>query len=104
MSYKCIHYDAETENGIPYLLGLYMNNFDYKTVVNDLDGMVEVRKSIVSGGGGVTSYTIGSRSLSRQALSASELLKLWDDLMDKKKQLEQGRSVRKSVGVVFRDW
>ena len=104
MSCKCIQYDAETENGIPYLSGLYINNFEYKTVVNDLDGMVEVRKSIVSGGGGVTSYTIGSRSLSRQALSASELLKLWDDLMAKKKQLEQGRSARKSVGVVFRDW
>lgn len=104
MNYKCIHYDAETEHGIPYLLGLYMNNFDYKTVVNDLDGMVEARKSIISGSGEVTSYTIGSRSLSRQTLSASDLLKLWDDLMDKKKRMEQGRSARKSVGVVFRDW
>ena len=101
---RVIRYDATTEHGIQYLSGLYGSNYDYQQVINDLDGMVEVRKSILSGNGGVSSYAIGSRSLSRQALSASDLLKLWDSLWNKKQQLEQGRSSRKAVAVVSRDW
>ena len=96
--------DTKTENGVPYVSSLYVSNFEYETVVNDLDGLVVARKAIMSGGGSVTSYTIGSRSLSRQALSASEILKLWDQLWAKKKRLEEGRSARKAVGVVLRDW
>lgn len=101
---RSIRYDATTEHGIQYLSGLYRVNAGYSQVVNDLDGMVEVRSSILAGGGGVSSYTIGSRSLTRQALSASELLKKWDDLQNKKLQYEQGRSARKAVAVVLRDW
>ena len=96
--------DAKTENGIPYVSSLYVKNYEYETIVTDLDGLVVTRKSIMSGSGSVTSYTIGSRSLSRQTLSASEILKLWDSLWDRKKRLEEGRSARKSVGVVLRDW
>lgn len=99
-----VNYDAKTDNGVPYVSALYLKNFEYETVVNDLDGLVVARKSIMSGAGSVTSYTIGSRSLSRQTLSASEILKLWDNLWAKKKQLEEGRSARKAVGIVLRDW
>lgn len=96
--------DAKTENGIPYVSALYIKNFEYETVVTDLDGLVVARKSIMGGGGSVTSYTIGSRSLSKQTLSASEILKLWDTLWARKKRLEERRSARKAVGVVIRDW
>ena len=96
--------DSKTENGIPYNSTLYIRNFEYETVVNDLDGLVLTRRSIMTGSGSVSSYTIGSRSLSRQTLSASEILKLWDKLWAKKEQLEQGRTPRKAVGVVLRDW
>ena len=98
-----ITYDKKTENGVPYSSVLYLRNFEYETVVNDLDGLVVTRHAIMKGEGSVTSYTIGSRSLSRQTLSASEVLKLWDKLWAKKKQLE-GYSSRKAVGVVLRDW
>ena len=99
-----IRYDGETEHGIPYITGLYVNNFQYKITVNDLDGLVTARQQIMTGGGSVTQYTIGSRSLSRNALSASDILKLWDTLWTKKEQIEKGRSARKAVGVVLRDW
>lgn len=99
-----IKYDGKTEHGIQYIKSLYSANYEYEMVIDDLDGMVEVRKSILSGGGAVTQYTIGSRSLSRKSLSASDLLKLWDDLWAKKLRLEQGRAPRKAVGIVPRDW
>ena len=97
--------DGRTDNGIPYVTHLFLSNYEYETVINDLDGLVLVRKQIMSGGGSVSSYTIGSRSLSKQALSASEVLDLWDKLWAKKERLEEGRSAtRKAVGVVLRDW
>lgn len=96
--------DSKTENGVPYNSGLYAKNFEYETIVNDLDGLVVTRHTIMTGGGSVSSYTIGSRSLSRQTLSASDILKLWDKLWAKKEQIEQGRTPRKAVGVVLRDW
>ena len=97
--------DGKTENGIPYVTRIYLRNFEYETVINDLDGLIQVRRQIMSGGGSVSSYTIGSRSLSKQALSASEVLDLWDRLWAKKERLEEGRSAtRKAVGVVLRDW
>lgn len=98
-----VTYDTKTENGVPYSSTLYLRNFEYQTVVDDLDGLVVTKHAIMKGEGSVTSYTIGSRSLSRQTLSASEVLKLWDKLWAKKKQLE-GYSSRKAVGVVLRDW
>lgn len=99
-----VTYDAKTENGIPYVSRLYINDFEYTTIVNDLDALVLTRHSIMTGSGSVSSYTIGSRSLSRQTMSASEILKMWDDLWAKKKRLEEGRSARKAIGVVLRDW
>lgn len=105
MRYKRgIRYDAVTTNGVQYLSGLYAVNYEYERVINDLDSMAVIRTSILSGSGSVSSYTIGSRSLSRQGLSASELLKLWDDLWNKKMMLERGGTARKAVGVVYRDW
>jgi len=100
------YYDAQTEHGIPYLTTLYKRSFEYKTVVDDLDGLYVARQGVIAGGGSVTSYTIGSRSLSKQTLSASEILKLWDKLMIEKRRLELGKSsnARKAVGVVLRDW
>lgn len=99
-----IQYDAKTEHGIPYLSALYSANFEYETTVDDLDGLVTTRKSIMSGSGSVTQYSLGSRSVTRQNLSASDVLQLWEKLMAKKKQLEAGGRPRKAVGVVIRDW
>lgn len=97
--------DGKTDNGIPYVTRLYLSNFEYETVINDLDGLILVRKQIMSGGGSVSSYTIGSRSLSKQTLNASEVFELWDKLWAKKERLEEGRrATRKAVGVVLRDW
>lgn len=97
-------YDAKTENGIPYISALYARNFDYEMVITDLDGLAPARKKLLKGGGTVTQYSIGSRSLTRESLSAAELLALWNNLMAKKKQLETGSAPRKAVGVVLRDW
>lgn len=99
-----IQYDARTENGIPYLSALYSANFEYETVVNDLDGLVTTRKSVISGNGAITSYSLGSRSVTRQALSAADVLQMWDKLIARKKELEGGRRPRKAIGVVLRDW
>lgn len=99
-----VQYDAKTENGIPYISVLYSSNFDYETTVNDLDGLVVTRRSIMGGNGAVTSYSLGSRSVTRQSLSATEIMKMWNDLMAKKKQLEAGVRPRKAIGVVPRDW
>ncbi len=99
-----VQYDAKTEHGIPYISALYSSNFEYETTVDDLDGLVTTRKSIMSGNGTVTSYSLGSRSVTRQAMSATEVLQMWDRLMAKKKELETGRKPRKALGVVPRDW
>jgi hypothetical protein len=98
-----VAYDGKTENGIPYIVKLYRENYQYTVTVDDLDTLAPERKSALSGGS-VTSYTIGNRSISREALSASETLKMWDRLMALKLRLEKGMSPRKAVGVVIRDW
>ena len=99
-----IQYDAKTEHGIPYISALYSSSFEYETVVDDLDGLVTTRRSVMSGNGAVTSYSLGSRSVTRQALSVEDVLKMWDKLMAKKKELECGKKPRKAIGVVPRDW
>ena len=99
-----IQYDAKTENGIPYLSALYSANFEYETVIDDLDGLTTARKAVMSGSGAVTSYSLGSRSVTRQALSAKDVLEMWNKLMTRKKELEEGRKPRRAVGVVLRDW
>lgn len=98
-----ICYDAETENGIPFIRGLYINRFEYKDVVDQLDGLYLARQSVLTEGN-VRSYSIGSRSITRAVLSAKDVLALWDKLMAEKLRLEQGRSKRRVVGVVPRDW
>ncbi len=99
-----ISYDAHTVNGIDYISKLYNNNFEYKMIVNNLDGLVNVIQEFSSGSGTVTSYTLGSRQVSRQVSSLSEAREWWDDLMRKKKLLEQNKKPRKAIGVVPRDW
>ena len=99
-----ITYDAETKNGISYISKLYQRNFEYKMTVNNLDGLVNVISTFSSGSGTVNSYTLGTRQVSRQVSSLSEAREWWDDLMRKKKQLEQGKKPRKAVGMVPRDW
>ena len=98
-----ISYDAETENGIPFIRGLYINRFEYKDVVDQLDDLYLARQSVLTQGN-VRSYSIGSRSVTRAVLSAKDVLALWDRLMAEKLRLEQGRSKRRVVGVVPRDW
>ena len=98
-----ICYDAETKNGIPFIRGLYINRFEYKDVVNQLDDLYPVRNEVLTEGK-VRSYSIGSRSVTRAVLSAKDVLALWDKLMAEKLRLEQGRSKRRVVGVVPRDW
>ena len=98
-----IYYDAETENGIPYRMGLYINQFAYRDIVNQLDGLYPARNEVIAGGN-VRSYSIGSRSVTRAVLSAKDILALWDKLMAEKLRMEQGRSKRRTLGVVPRDW
>ena len=98
-----ICYDAETENGIPFIRGLYINRFEYKDVVNQLDDLYPARQSVITEGN-VRSYSSGSRSVTRAVLSAKDVLALWDKLMAEKLRLEQGRSKRRTLGVVPRDW
>lgn len=97
--------DKETDNGIPYNSGLYDRNFEYKTVVTDLDGLVTVRKEIMSGSGSVSHYKIGSREITKGTLTASQVLKYWDDLWRKKELLEgkNGGKARKVFGIIPRD-
>ena len=96
-------YGQETENGVPYIRALYEGSFEYRNVVDDLDGLYPAKREVLSGGN-VRSYTIGSRSVSRAVLPAKEVLALWDKLMAEKARLEQGRSKRRVLGVVPRDW
>ena len=97
-------YDAQTENGIGYYSRLFNLNFEYKMIVNNLDGLVLVIQDFSSGSGTVSSYSLGSRSVSRQVTSLTEAREWWDDLMRQKKLLEQNKKPRKAVGAVPRDW
>lgn len=98
-----VHYDAETKNGIPYITALYDGNFRYKSVVTDLDNMWGAKQTATSGGQ-YKSYTIGDRSVTRSAMTPDRVLSLWDKLMAEKERLEQGRSKRRTLGVIPRDW
>lgn len=99
-----ITYDTSTEHGIGYISRLYSQNFEYKMIVNNLDGLSVVIQEFASGKGTVTSYSLGTRSVSRQVSSLSEARVWWDDLMRRKKLLEQGRRPRKAIGAVPMDW
>jgi len=97
-------YDGKTENGVPYIVSLYIRSYKYSVIVDDLDALAPLRKEVRSGGGAVQSYQIGDRNISRGALSAQDVLKQWDKLMGEKERLESGRKPRKAIGVVHRDW
>ena len=99
-----ISYNNYTKNGIGYVLRLYNNNFEYKSIVNNLDGLVLVIQSFSEGSGTVTSYSLGTRSVSRQVTSLSEAREWWDELIKHKNQIEQGKRPRKAVGYVPMDW
>lgn len=99
-----ITYDKETENGVGYFSWLYSKNFEYKIVVNQLDGLVPVISDFSKGSGTVTSYSLGTRSVTRQVTSLSEAREWWKELMSRKKQLELHKRPRKAVGAVPMDW
>ncbi len=96
-------YDAKTENGIEYISALYAGNFRYRACVDGLDKLT-IQRDAVLGGEAVAGYTIGNRSITRNALSATDVLKQWDKLLAQKLRLENGNAPRKTVGVVHRDW
>lgn len=96
-------YDGKTENGIQYISALYAGNYRYQTCVDGLDKLVKQRDAVLSGEA-VSGYTIGSRSITRNSLSATDVLKQWDKLLAQKLRLEKGNAPRKAVGVVHRDW
>lgn len=98
-----MNYDAKTENGIPYVAKLYAANYKYQVVVDDLDALYPQKKDVL-GGGSVTAYTIGNRSITKSQLSAADVIKRWDKLMAEKLRLENGTKPRKAVAVVHRDW
>jgi len=98
-----MNYDATTTNGIKYISRLYANSYKYQMVVDDLDTLAVTRKDILAGGG-VSGYTIGSRSITKNVLSAEDVLKKFDKLMAQKLQLEKGIGPRKAVAVIPRDW
>ncbi len=102
-----IVYDAETKNGIPYLKSIYeaktARGFRYRDVVNDLDSL-EGAKSAAMASGQYKSYTVGDRSVTRSTMTADRVFSLWEKLMAEKERLEQGRTKRRTLGVIPRDW
>ena len=57
--------------------------------------------------GGVQSYGIGSRNLARYNTDLAQIRAAIKELTDEIDELEallQGESIRKRVGLVFRDW
>lgn len=57
--------------------------------------------------GGVQMYTIGSRSLQRYQTGLANIQQMIDKLRKRERELEAelcGRSARRAVGVVPRDW
>lgn len=97
-------YDSKTENGIPYISGLYHRSFEYEVVVDDLDAIFPVRREAISGRGTVQTYTVAARSVTRNNMDFRQLMSLWDSLMARKLALEGAGSPRKAVGVLIRDW
>lgn len=98
-----MNYDAKTANGIPYVARLYSANYKYQVVVDDLDALYPSKKDIL-GGGSVSAYTIGNRSITKSQLSPSDVIKRWDKLIAEKLRLENGTKPRKAVAIVHRDW
>ena len=57
--------------------------------------------------GGVQSYTIGSRNLSRYQISLADIREMIDKLRKRERELEDelaGIPTRRAVGVTPRDW
>ncbi len=98
-----VNYDGKTENGIPYVTRLYTTSYKYQVVVDDLDALAPQKKDVM-GGGSVSAYTIGNRSITKNQLSANDVIKRWDKLMAEKQRIENGTAPRKAVAVVHRDW
>ena len=96
-------YDGTMENGTKYIVRLYNTNAKYQFVVDEIDMLAPHYKDALSGEG-VSSYTIGSRSLTKNQMSASELISKYEALIAKKISMENGGSARKAVGIVPRDW
>lgn len=99
-----VRYDAKTDNGIEYVSMLYLRNFEYERVINTLDRLAPVVDGLYSGDGTVASYTIGKRSKTTNQMASADVLRRWDRLWVRKRQLEGARPARKTVGVLFRDW
>lgn len=99
-----ISYDGETENGISYVKRLYINNFEYKNIVNNLDGLVNVIAEFSQGEGNVTTYSLGTRSVTRQVATLAEAREWWDELIRRKERLENNKKPRKAVSMVPTDW
>ena len=97
-------YDAKTENGIEYVSSIYNSNYEYIRVVDTLDRMAPTIDGLYSGEGTTTSYTIGRRSKTNSNLTPSDIMRRWDRLWARKRQIEGVRPARKTVGVLFRDW
>lgn len=111
MHYKTAYQpDTTTANGITYSAALYAQvftsrGFRYKTVVDALD---KLYPEYVKGMGVTTGYAIssggGSRSVTKNAPSAKDLMARFDALLAEKEMLERGGSARRAVAAVPRDW
>lgn len=96
-------YDGITENGIEYITTLYERRTDYRTIVQDMDLMYPSYRQVMSGKGPVQSYGIGTRNVSRSVLSADRVIAKYETLRDRKLNMENGRKMRKTFGIVPRD-
>ena len=103
ISINCVC-NAETENGIEYSTALYASNLEYKRIVNTLDKMAPTIDDLYAGAGTTQAYTIGNRSKTNSQLAPTDMLRRWDRLWVRKRQIEGTRSARKAVGVLPRDW
>lgn len=97
-------YDKTTENGIEYINRIYVGNAEYKRVVDTLDMMAVSVNALYAGEGETAAYSIGNRSRTITQIPPDTLLKRWDRLWVRKRQLESVRTARKAVGIVHRDW
>ena len=92
-------YDAKTDNGIEYVTAIYSKNYEYIRIVDTLDRMAPTIDGLYSGQGSTTSYTIGSRSKSSSQLQPADMLRRWDRLWVRKRQIEgSGIEKRKKRG------
>ena len=98
-----VKYTAITENGVEYVKTLYENNIKYKIIVDDMDALYPAYKATLSGQGNVSSYTVSTRSLSRNNMSAGAVLSEFKTLRSQKLSIETGGRARKAYGVIPRD-